>query len=79
MIDTLKLSKRLTAAIMPPEQAVALADGLAEAITGSTATKGDVAELRGDIKAVEAKVTMLMSQVVGINVAATIAVLIKHW
>jgi len=35
VIDTLKLSKRLTAARMPAEQAEALADGLAESLKES--------------------------------------------
>ena len=39
MIDTLKLSKRLRAAHMPPEQADALADGLAESLREDYVTR----------------------------------------
>jgi len=39
MIDTLKLARRLTAAHMPPEQAEALADGLAESLKDSYVTR----------------------------------------
>ena len=39
MIDTLKLSKRLQAAHMPPEQADALADGLAESLREDYVTR----------------------------------------
>lgn len=39
MIDTLKLSKRLTAAHMPPEQAEALSEGLAESLKDSYVTR----------------------------------------
>lgn len=39
MIDTLKLTKRLTAASMPTEQAEALSEGLAESLKESFVTR----------------------------------------
>lgn len=39
MIDTLKLTKRLTAAHMPTEQAEALSEGLAESLKESYVTR----------------------------------------
>jgi hypothetical protein len=39
MIDTLKLSNRLKAAHMPPEQAEALSEGLAESLKESYVTR----------------------------------------
>ena len=43
-----------------------------------TGLDGKIAGLEGRIAGLESKVTMLM-WVVGLNIAATIAVLVKHW
>jgi hypothetical protein len=50
MIDTLKLSKRLTAAHMPPEQAEAISEGLAESLKDSYVTKNDLRVLEQNLK-----------------------------
>jgi hypothetical protein len=42
------------------------------------ATKLDIADLGGRISAVDGKLTMLM-WIVGLNFAAMIGVLVKHW
>lgn len=42
MIDTLKLSNRLQEASMPKDQADAIAEGIAEGITGDYVTKQDL-------------------------------------
>jgi hypothetical protein len=72
MIDTLKLAHALRdKGGFTQDFAEGTAEALNEAFTESSATKGDV-------KALEAKITMLM-WAVGFNIAATIAVLVKHW
>jgi hypothetical protein len=101
LIDTLKLAHALRdKGGFTEEAAEGTAQALNEALTGSAATKADIADLRsninadiadlrsninadiadlrGDIKALEAKVTMIV-WAIGLNAAATIAVLIKHW
>jgi hypothetical protein len=83
MIDTLKLAHALRdKGGFTQQTAEGTAEALNEAFTQSAATKADLAEIRSDlggrIRAVEAKVTMVM-WIVGLNLAATVAVLIKHW
>lgn len=48
-IDTLKLSRKLTAAGMDARAAEAIAEGLAEADTSSLATKADISEMKADL------------------------------
>ena len=64
MIDTLKLSNRLKAARMPPEQAEALSEGLAESLKESYVTR----------EALKAEVDVL-KWMVGFNLAMTLAIL----
>ena len=79
MIDTLKLAHALRdKGGFDEKHAEGTAEALNEALSAGSATKGDLAELSGRIAAVEAKLTML-TWAVGINVAATLAVLVKHW
>jgi hypothetical protein len=53
-----------------------------EAITAAlgedVATKSDIALLDSKIKLVDGKITLLI-WAVGINVAATVTMLVKHW
>lgn len=78
-IDTLKLAHALRdKAGFTQEAAEGAAEALNEAMTWSAATKADIAELRGEIKAVESKINILV-WAVGLNAAATVGVLIRHW
>lgn len=71
MIDTLKLSKRLTAARMPAEQAEALSEGLAESLKESYVTRefldARLASLKSEID--------ILKWMVGFNLAMTVGVL----
>jgi hypothetical protein len=69
MIDTLKLSKRLTAAHMPQEQADALAEGLAESLKESYVTREF---LDSRLSALETRLTLR----IGAMTTAAVAVLI---
>lgn len=81
MIDTLKLSNRLKAARMPPEQAEALSEGLAESLKESYVTREfldarraeDRAYLDGRLAALRTELVMWMVGTVGL------ASLINHW
>jgi hypothetical protein len=79
VIDTLKLAHALRdKAGFSQESAEATAEALNEAVTAGSATKADIADLGGRISAVDGKLTVLM-WIVGLNFAATIGVLVKHW
>ena len=71
MLDTLKLSKRLTAADMPLNQAEALAEGLAESLKESYVTRefldARLASLKGEID--------ILKWMAGFNLAMTLAIL----
>jgi hypothetical protein len=86
VIDTLKLARALhDRGGFTQEAADATAQALNEALGADVATKSDIAQLDsriklldGKIKLLDGKITMLI-WAVGINVAATITMLIKHW
>jgi len=48
-IDTLKFPRRLQEAGVPPKQAEAEAEAIQEVLETATATKSDIAELKGQI------------------------------
>jgi hypothetical protein len=81
MIDTLKLSKRLTAAHMPAEQAEALSEGLAESLKESYVTREfldarraeDRSYLDSRLAALRTELVMWMVGTVGL------AALVNHW
>ena len=64
MIDTLKLSNRLKAARMPPEQAEALSEGLAESLKESYVTRE---YLKAEID--------VLKWMVGFNLVVTVGIL----
>jgi hypothetical protein len=70
MIDTLKLSKRLTAARMPPEQAEALSEGLAESLKEAYVTREF---LDARLAALRTELVMWMVGTVGLGT------FINHW
>lgn len=83
IIDTLKLARALhDKGGFTQEAADATATALNEALGEDVATKADITGLRTALKAgislLEGKLTLLM-WAVGINVAATITMLVKHW
>jgi hypothetical protein len=53
--DTLKLARRLESAGFPPQQAGDMAEAIAEALA-DLATKTDIAGLKADIAALEARI-----------------------
>jgi len=59
MIDTLKLSKRLTAANMPTALAEALSEGLREGLSESYVAKADIETLRWMVGGVYAILVIL--------------------
>jgi len=70
MIDTLKLTKRLTAASMPPAQAEALSEGLAESLKESYVSR----------EYLDAKLAALRTELVTWVVGTVgVATLINHW
>lgn len=72
IIDTLKLSRSLQGkGGFTQEAADATAEALNEALGSDVATKAD-------IKYLDNKLTVLF-WAIGINAAATIAILVKHW
>jgi len=79
VIDTLKLARALRD---KGGFSQAAADATAEAINAAlgedVATKSDIALLDSKIKLVDGKITLLI-WAVGINVAATVTMLVKHW
>jgi hypothetical protein len=90
VIDTLKLARALHGkGGFSQEAADATAEALNAALGDDVATKGDITMLATTTKAditnlatklaaLDGKVTMLL-WAVGINVAATITMLVKHW
>ena len=79
VIDTLKLARALHAkGGFTQEAADATATALNEALGEDVATKADIKLLDTKLTAMEGKLTLLI-WVVGINVAATITTLVKHW
>jgi hypothetical protein len=90
IIDTLKLARALhDKGGFTQEAADATAEALNEAFAADVATKSDIQSLDGKITALDgklsAKITALEGRLtiliwaVGINAAATIAMLVKHW
>lgn len=77
MIDTLKLTKRLTAASMPIAQAEALSEGLAESLKETYVTReyldARLADMRAYIASVRTELVLWMFGLIG---GAT---LINHW
>ena len=74
MIDTLKLTKRLTAAHMPAEQAEALSEGLAESLKESYVTREFLeSQLATRLAALETRIVLWVVGTVGL------ATLINHW
>jgi hypothetical protein len=72
IIDTLKLARALHDQAGFSQEA---ADATAEA---TNAALGEDVAAKSDIKLLDGKVTLLL-WVVGIHVAATITMLVKHW
>jgi hypothetical protein len=75
MLDTLKLAQSLERGGFSKEMAEATATALNEAIADQVATKADIERLEAKI---DSKWSVLI-WVVGINAAATITMLVKHW
>jgi hypothetical protein len=61
--DTLKFAKRLKEAGFTEQQAEALAHAGAELIEQNLATKGDIADLKRDIKELDVKIEQIRSDV----------------
>jgi hypothetical protein len=79
IIDTLKLARALRdKGGFTQEAADATATALNEALGEDVATKADIKTLDVKITAIEGKLTLLI-WAVGINVAATVTMLVKHW
>ena len=89
MLDTLKLAQSLERGGFSKEMAEATAAALNEAIADQVATKHDIGRLETTMKSevgrlesmigrLGDKITVLM-WAVGINAAATITMLVKHW
>ena len=81
MIDTLKLSKRLTAAHMPAEQAEALADGLAESLRESYVTREFLDARRAEDRTyLDTRLAALRTELV-MWVVGTVGfgTLVNHW
>jgi hypothetical protein len=81
MIDTLKLSKRLTAAHMPAEQAEALADGLAESLRESYVTREFLDARRAEDRTyLDTRLAALRTELV-MWVVGTVGLgtLVNHW
>lgn len=78
IIDTLKLARALhSKGGFSQETADATAEALNAALSEDVATKADVSRLDGKIDHIDSKLTVLM-WAIGIDVAATIAMLVKH-
>lgn len=58
IIDTMKLKTNFIQANMPDDQATAIVEALATAETEQLATKADIESVRGDIKALYAKINV---------------------
>lgn len=79
VIDTLKLARALHGkGGFSQEAADATAEAINAALGEDVATKSDIALLDSKIKLVDGKITLLI-WAVGINVAATVTMLVKHW
>jgi hypothetical protein len=79
VIDTLKLARALhDKGGFSQEAADATAEAINAALGEDVATKSDIALLDSKIKLVDGKITLLI-WAVGINVAATVTMLVKHW
>ena len=81
MIDTLKLSNRLKAAHMPPEQAEALSEGLAESLKEAYVTREFLDARRAEDRAyLDTRLSALETRLVGWVVGTVgLATLINHW
>ena len=79
VIDTLKLARALhDKGGFSQEAADATAEAINAALGEDVATKSDIPLLDSKIKLVDGKITPLICAV-GINVAATVTMLVKHW
>jgi hypothetical protein len=79
IIDTLKLARALhDKGGFTQEAADATATALNDALGEDVATKADIKTLDVKLTAMEGKLTLLI-WAVGINVAATVTMLVKHW
>jgi hypothetical protein len=79
VIDTLKLARALhDKGGFSQEAADATAEAINAAFGEDVTTKSDIALLDSKIKLVDGKITLLI-WAVGINVAATVTMLVKHW
>lgn len=77
MIDTLKLSNRLKAAHMPPEQAEALSEGLAESLKESYVGREFLDARRSYL---DSRLAALRTELVMWTVGTVgLATLINHW
>ena len=86
MIDTLKLSRTLhDKAGFTQDAADATADAINSSLGEDVATKIDIQLLDNKMTLLDGKVTLLDGKItfvlwaIGINAAATIAMLVKHW
>ena len=72
MIDTLKISKNLEAALMPKAQADAIAESIAEVATADLATKADLKDLElrlsEKINTVRDRIGTILWAVVGVGI-----------
>ena len=79
VIDTLKLARALhDKGGFNQAAADATAEAINSALGADVATKADIKLLDVKLTAMEGKLTLLI-WAVGINVAATITMLVKHW
>ena len=86
MLDTLRLAQSPERGGFSKEMAEATAAALNDALADQVATKPDIDRLeattKGEIARLEAKIDSkwaVLMWVVGINAAATITMLVKHW
>ena len=81
MIDTLKLSKRLTAAHMPAEQAEALSEGLAESLKEAYVTREFLDARRAEDRAyLDTRLATLRNEIVmWVFGVVGLGTLINHW
>ncbi len=61
--DTLKLARRLESAGFTREQADGAAEALADSLSNEIATKGDISELRAEIRTLESKLSTEIASV----------------
>lgn len=81
MLDTLKLSKRLTAAHMPAEQAEALSEGLAESLKEAYVTREFLDARRAEDRSyLDGRLAALRTELVSWMVGTVgLAALVNHW